>query len=112
VIYSPTPSKKTFIFDSEEQLSGGEKTIANLSLFLAINLALKAPLVVLDETDAYLDKFNTRQLVATLNTLSKTLQILLITHKSEIFDKTESLIGVTISLSELSSVAFALDLSV
>ena len=55
IIFSPTPPRKTFVFDTEAQLSGGEKTIASLALFLAINFVLKTPFLIFDEADAYLD---------------------------------------------------------
>lgn len=55
IIYSPTPARKTFVFDTEGQLSGGEKTIATMALFFTVNLVMKPPFLILDEADAYLD---------------------------------------------------------
>ena len=58
--FTPIPPGKRFVFDLE-QLSGGEKSIASLSLQYAIALATKSPFLFLDETDAYLDARNIRK---------------------------------------------------
>jgi len=42
-------------------LSGGEKTMATLSLFFAINKVLKTPFLIFDEADAFLDQNNTKK---------------------------------------------------
>lgn len=55
IIYTPNPPNKKYIFDNTEQLSGGEKTVASLAMLLAINAAIEAPFILLDEVDAHLD---------------------------------------------------------
>ncbi len=83
VIFSPTPPRKTFVFDTEAQLSGGEKTMASLALFLAINLVLKTPFLIFDEADEYLDGNNTMRYTEVLMQFMKQrgVQCILITHK-------------------------------
>lgn len=53
VTFSVKPPNKRYL--DLGQLSGGEKTIACLSLMFAINLLSEAPLFVMDEVDAALD---------------------------------------------------------
>lgn len=55
LIYTPNPPNKKYIFDNSEQLSGGEKAIASIALLLALNAAIDAPFILLDEVDAHLD---------------------------------------------------------
>jgi structural maintenance of chromosome 1 len=53
VTFSVKPANKRYL--ELNQLSGGEKTIACLSLLFAINKWKAAPLLVMDEVDAALD---------------------------------------------------------
>ena len=55
VVYLPTPPGKRVIYDIE-QLSGGEKTIAIVSLLSSLQNITGCPLLILDEVDAYLDQ--------------------------------------------------------
>ena len=57
VYFSPTPPGKRCMYEIN-QLSGGEKTIAALSLLFALQSAKPAPFVILDEVDAHLDSTN------------------------------------------------------
>jgi structural maintenance of chromosome 1 len=54
IYYTPTPPTKRFVYDLE-QLSGGEKSIASLALQYSLSIASKSPILILDETDAFLD---------------------------------------------------------
>jgi len=49
------PNKR---FREMESLSGGEKTIAALTLIFSMQLANKTPFFILDEVDAALDNTN------------------------------------------------------
>jgi structural maintenance of chromosome 1 len=57
VTFSVKPANKRYL--ELNQLSGGEKTIACLSLLFAVNKWKAAPLLVMDEVDAALDNGTT-----------------------------------------------------
>lgn len=88
-----------------EQLSGGERSIASLALQYSLSLASKSPILILDETDAFLDVGNVTRFVKLINnSLRRTLfpdnighrlQIIIVTHKQGLFSKSESLVGVS-----------------
>lgn len=59
VLYRPCPPNKRALYEVD-QLSGGEKTMAALALLFALMETVKAPFVVLDEVDAFLDKENAK----------------------------------------------------
>jgi len=56
IIFNCMPPNKRF--REMESLSGGEKTIAALTLIFSMQLANKTPFFVLDEVDAALDNNN------------------------------------------------------
>ena len=45
----------------KDSCQGGEKTMATLSLFFAINKFLKTPFLIFDEAGAFLDQNNTKK---------------------------------------------------
>ena len=92
-----------------EQLSGGEKSIAALCLLFAIHSAVPAPFYVLDEVDAFLDWGNCQLLRGYLARHTDS-QLIMITHKEELYANADSLIGTTFVPAELSSRSFFLDL--
>lgn len=95
VVYSPTPPGKRCLYEMD-QLSGGEKTIAALSLIFAIHAVNPAPFYILDEVDAFLDHDNCSLLLEYLRKLSEeSVQVLLITHKEDLYSSTQSLVGAT-----------------
>lgn len=55
--YYPQPPGRSVVYDVS-QLSGGEKTVAALSLIFAMIQVYKPPLLLLDEVDAFLDAEN------------------------------------------------------
>jgi ABC-type dipeptide/oligopeptide/nickel transport system ATPase subunit len=65
VTFSVKPANKRYLDLS--QLSGGEKTIACLSLLFAINSSSSAPLFVMDEVDAALDNGTARFVLVVLD---------------------------------------------
>ncbi|MEE4248520.1 MAG: hypothetical protein V2I33_24330 [Kangiellaceae bacterium] len=67
--YSPTPPGKRCMYEMDE-LSGGEKTIAALSLLFAIHSANPAPFYILDEVDAHLDWENCALLLKYINKIA------------------------------------------
>ena len=66
--FCPTPPTKRFIYEID-QLSGGEKSIAYLAYQISIALITNAPVLVLDEVDAFLDNDNLFRFRRVLNKL-------------------------------------------
>ena len=111
VIYSPTPPGKRCMYEMD-QLSGGEKTIAALSLLFAIHSAMPSPFYIMDEVDAFLDWENCQLLLNYLQQVSTNQsQCILITHKEEFFCNADSLIGTTYIPAESTSKSFSFDLT-
>ncbi|KAJ3410001.1 Structural maintenance of chromosomes protein 1, partial [Chytridiales sp. JEL 0842] len=90
-------------FRDMEQLSGGEKTVAALSLLFAIHSFRPAPFFVLDEVDAALDNANVAKVAAYIRSLSTNnnkngeednLQFIVISLKSTFYEKAEALVGI------------------
>jgi structural maintenance of chromosome 1 len=110
VVYSPTPPGKRCMYEMD-QLSGGEKTMAALSLLFAMHIARTSPFFVLDEVDAFLDWENCHILLNFLQTLLESgTQLIVISHKEEFYSNADSLIGTTFVPSMKSSKTFSLDL--
>ena len=94
------PPNKLFDNGDINSRSGGEKTIAGLALLfsMAHEKKVKPPMILLDEVDAHLDPDNVELLSAYLEKWSKkedSPQLLMISHKEQAVEKTDSLIGVT-----------------
>eukprot|EP00191_Tetraselmis_sp_GSL018_P007317 CAMPEP_0177607594 /NCGR_PEP_ID=MMETSP0419_2-20121207/18007_1 /TAXON_ID=582737 /ORGANISM="Tetraselmis sp., Strain GSL018" /LENGTH=1227 /DNA_ID=CAMNT_0019102199 /DNA_START=146 /DNA_END=3830 /DNA_ORIENTATION=+ len=107
------PSKR---FRDMDQLSGGEKTIAALSLLFAINSFKPSPFFVLDECDAALDSTNVARIAAFVRARSRkeaknSCQSIVISLKDIFYEQADSLVGVTKNLCQGSSTTFTLDLN-
>lgn len=81
---------------SLEMLSGGEKTLAAVSLLFAIVNQSDPPLVVVDEIDAALDEENSQRFSQILKELYKSTQFIIITHNRMTMTVAEVIYGVTI----------------
>ncbi len=79
-----------------EMLSGGEKTLAAISLLFAIVNQSDPPLVVVDEIDAALDEENSQRFSQILKELCKNTQFIIITHNRMTMTIAEVIYGVTI----------------
>lgn len=76
-----------------------------------MNSVIKAPFIIFDESDSYLDWDNSIRFLNFVKTkLIYNTQILIITHKKEIFENMNSMIGVTFEEMNSSSRSFSLDL--
>lgn len=100
VIFEFKPPNKLFDNGDINSRSGGEKTIAGLALLfsMAHEKKVKPPMILLDEVDAHLDPDNVELLSTYLEKWSKSEnspQLLMISHKEQAVEKTDSLIGVT-----------------
>lgn len=87
-----------------KQLSGGEQSLAAISLLFASMEVAGCPLVVLDEVDAALDEVNLRRFSELTKEYAKTTQILAMTHRRLTMERADVLYGVTLSEPGLSQV--------
>ena len=108
IIYLPTPPGKRVIYDIE-QLSGGEKTIAIVSLLSSLQNITGCPLLILDEVDAYLDQKHELMLEKLFNEAKNNYQIIIVTHKLNIYSSAESLLGTYFNKTMDSSVPISYD---
>ncbi len=82
---------------SIETLSQGEKTLTALSFLFAIYLVKPSPFCILDEVDAPLDDANVERFLNLLNTFSKDVQFILITHNRRTMEFADVLYGITMA---------------
>ena len=108
VIYLPTPPGKRVIYDIE-QLSGGEKTVAIVCLLSSLRNITKCPLLILDEVDAYLDQKYELILEKLFNEEKNKYQIVIVTHKLNIYRSAESLLGTYFNKNMDTSVPISYD---
>ena len=90
-------------------LSGGERSLTSIALLFAMSQVNPPPFLVLDETDAALDEANSRKYGDMLEKLSKSSQLVVVTHNRETMSRAGVLYGVTIGqdgASKLLSVKF------
>lgn len=99
-------------FRDMEQLSGGEKTVAALSLLFAIHSFRPAPFFVMDEIDAALDNINLRKVCNYIKQRSQTdFQCIVISLKDMFYEHSQSLIGICKDLGTNSTRTLTLDLT-
>ena len=91
-IMSQPPGKK---LQSINLLSGGEKTLAAISLLFAIFLVKPSPFCLLDEVDAPLDDANIGRFNAFLKEMAKKTQFIIITHNKRTMELNDKLYGIT-----------------
>ena len=108
VLYLPTPPGKRVIYDIE-QLSGGEKTIAILCLLVCIQKISNTPFLILDEVDAYLDPIHEIVLENLFKQIKYEYQVIIVTHKFNIFRSAESLIGTYFNMKKASSIPISME---
>ena len=78
-------------------MSGGEQTLAALSLILGVFLAKPSPICVLDEVDAPLDEANVNRFCKLLDVIKEKTKtkFLIITHNAITMSRMDRLYGVT-----------------
>jgi len=76
-------------------MSGGEKSLAALSLLFAIQKVDASPFYVFDEIDAYLDMANVNRVAELLSDMSKETQILLVTLREPMMALADQLYAVS-----------------
>ncbi|GEQ72409.1 hypothetical protein JCM33374_g6096 [Metschnikowia sp. JCM 33374] len=107
--YHAMPPMKRF--RDMELLSGGEKTMAALSLLFAIHSYQPAPFFVLDEIDAALDNSNVDKIANYIKRhAGPGFQFIVISLKSSLFENSDALIGIYREQRENTSRTISLDL--
>jgi len=76
-------------------LSGGERSLAAITLLIAIFKARPSPFYVLDEVEAALDDANLGRLLDVLETLRDTSQLIIVTHQKRTMEIADALYGVS-----------------
>ncbi|KAK4047981.1 Structural maintenance of chromosomes protein 1 [Microbotryomycetes sp. JL201] len=91
--YHAMPPMKRF--RDMDQLSGGERTMASLSLLFAIHSYQPSPFFVLDEVDAALDNTNVARVARYIQSIAKPeFQFIVISLKNAFFEQAASLVGI------------------
>lgn len=86
------PKKKIMRLES---LSGGEKTLVSIAFIFALVEVKPPPFLVLDETDAALDEANSKRYGDVIDSISKTTQLVLVTHNRETMSHASALYGIS-----------------
>ena len=76
-------------------LSGGERSLTAVALLVAIFRARPSPFYVMDEVEAALDDVNLGRLLALIEELRATSQLIVITHQKRTMEIADALYGVT-----------------
>ena len=76
-------------------LSGGERSLTAVALLVAIFKARPSPFYVMDEVEAALDDTNLGRLIALLEELRESSQLIVITHQKRTMEIADALYGVT-----------------
>lgn len=76
-------------------LSGGERSLAALAFLFAVFRSRPGPFYVLDEVEAALDDANLHRFLRLVDTLRKSVQLVVITHQQQTMEAADVLYGVT-----------------
>ncbi len=93
IIIAPSPPGKKV--KKLNVLSAGEKALTAISILFAIYQKKPSPFCVLDEVDAPLDDFNTKNFTDVLKLYSKKTQFIIVTHNKLTMNSSDLLYGVT-----------------
>ncbi|MEM3399221.1 MAG: chromosome segregation protein SMC [Candidatus Micrarchaeia archaeon] len=87
--------KENGVEKNVDSMSGGEKSLLALLFIFSIQMQKPSPFYILDESDAALDKENSKRFSELIKELSKTAQFLVITHNDVVLSSADSVIGIT-----------------
>jgi chromosome segregation protein len=85
-------------------LSGGEKALVSVCFLFALFIAKPSPFYILDEIEAALDDINLNNLIEVIRGLSKSSQIVIITHQKKTMEIADYLYGISMNQSGVSKV--------
>ena len=85
-------------------LSGGERSLTALAFLVAIFMARPSPFYVMDEVEAALDDTNLSRLLSIFRELQENSQLLVITHQKRTMEIADTLYGIAMQDSGVSSV--------
>lgn len=94
------------VLDRVSSLSGGERSLAALSLALAVFQEYDSPFFVLDEVEPALDDTNIRRLQAVLDSVANDRQLLVVSHQQRAKETGDVVFGVERNLDGASQVKF------
>ena len=87
-----------------EILSGGERALTSIALIFSMSQVNPPPFLILDETDAALDEANSKRYADMVKELSRTSQLIVITHNRSTMAAAGELYGVTMDSSGVSKI--------
>lgn len=93
IVFSVRPPRKSW--KSISNLSGGEKTLSSLALVFALHYYKPSPLYVMDEIDAALDFKNVSIVANYIRDRTKNAQFIIISLRSNMFELSDRLIGIS-----------------
>ncbi len=85
-------------------MSGGEKSLTALALLFALYRTRPTPFYILDEVEAALDDTNLRRLIAYIDQLRTTTQLIMITHQRRTMEMADVLFGVSMQADGITKV--------
>ncbi|XP_011645211.2 structural maintenance of chromosomes protein 1A-like [Pogonomyrmex barbatus] len=94
IIYNCIVPSKGFL--PLQYLSGGEKSLASLALFFAMQRDKQIPFLIMDEIDAALDKTNIKNVIRFIQSQLNTTQLITISLRRQLYSNADVLIGVTL----------------
>lgn len=92
ISFSVRPAEKSW--KKISNLSGGERTISSLSLILSLHNFKPTPFYIMDEVDHALDPRNVSIIANYLKERTTNAQFIVVSHKSNMFENADRLIGV------------------
>ena len=106
LLIQATPAGKNLL--NIDSMSGGEKSITALAFLFAVQAYRPAPFYILDETDAALDKENSKKVAILIKTLSQEAQFIVISHNDLTIKSGDRVYGVTMEKGESKVIALEL----
>ena len=84
-------------------MSGGEKSLTTLSFIFAIQQYIPAPFYALDEVDSNLDGVNVERLSQMVRDICTKSQFVIVSHRKPMIEAADRMVGVTLRMSDKST---------